>query len=377
MYYKNARIFGPDLQFHMGAFQVKGGLFGQVLPAAVPKNAVDLHGATVIPGLVDIHTHGVNGMEFTAGDAENLTAMARYFLSQGVTSILPTAMTAPFETLEKAFAQVALLTENAPTDCARLLGVRMEGPYLSPGKKGAQNEACLKAPDAREFQKLYDHCGGCIRMVDLAPELPGAADFAEAIRKLCAVSVAHTDADYETAKIAFSKGATNLTHLFNAMPAIHHRNPGVIAAAAENPQVRAELICDGIHVHPAAVRLAFSLFGGHRMILISDSGPCCGLPEGSSFWLGGQKAVLEKGAGRLPDGTLACCAIDLYQVMVNAIFFGIEESDAVRAATYNPACAVHMQDRIGSIAPGKLADFIICRRDYTGKRVFLGGKEIH
>ena len=375
MYYKNARIFGPDLQFHRGAFQVKGGVFGAVLPTAVPKNAVDLHGATVIPGLVDIHTHGNCGMEFAPGDAQDVNAMSRYFLSQGITSFLPTAMAVPLDTLVP-WKEIKALRKSPAPNCARVLGLRLEGPFLSPGKKGAQKEAYLKAPEVLEFQKLYDRWDGYIPMVDLAPELPGAEVFTEAVSKLCTVSVSHTEADYETAKIVFSKGATHLTHLFNAMPGIHHRQPGVIAAAAENPQVRAELICDGIHVHPAAVRLAFSLFGGHRMVLVSDSGPCCGLQEGSSFSLGGQPAVLEEGVGHLPDGTIACSAIDLYQGMVNAIFFGIEETDAVRAATYNPACAVHMQDRIGSIAPGKLADFIICRRDYTGKRVFLGGKEI-
>ena len=243
-------------------------------------------------------------------------------------------------------------------------------------KKGAQNGDYLKDPDFEGFKKLYDGCGGLVRIVDVAAELPGAADFAEKASKLCTVSVAHTDSDYDHARAVFSKGATHLTHLFNAMPGIHHRNPGVIPAAVENPMVRAELICDGMHVHPASVRLAFSMFGAERMILVSDSGRCCGLPDGSQFELGGQMAVLKDGIAQLSDGTIACSAINLYQSMTNAILFGIPEADAIRAATYNPACALGVQDLVGSIAPGHYADFIVCHGDYTQPRIFFGGKEI-
>jgi len=159
------------------------------------------------------------------------------------------------------------------------------------------------------------------------------------------------------------------------MSGIHHRNPGVIPAAVENPKVRAELICDGLHVHPATVRLAFSMFGSHRMLLISDALRCCGMPDGA-YELGGQMAHLAGGVAKLADGTIAGAATNLYQGMINAIFFGVPEADAIRAATYNPACALGVQDKVGSIATGQLADFVVCRSDYTGKRVFIGGKEI-
>ena len=256
------------------------------------------------------------------------------------------------------------------------MGIQMEGPFFSEKKKGAQNAAYLKNPDFEGFKKLFEDSDGLVRIVDIAPELPGAADFVERASKLCTVSVAHTDSDYDHAKEAFSKGATHLTHLFNAMPGVHHRNPGVIAAAVETPRVRAELICDGLHVHPASVRLAFAMFGPERMVLISDSGRCAGLPDGSEFELGGQIAKLTQGVARLADGTIACSAINLYQGMTNAILFGIPEADAIRAATYNPACALGVQDKVGSIHTGLHADFIICRSDYTGKRIFLGGQEI-
>ena len=213
--------------------------------------------------------------------------------------------------------------------------------------------------------------------MDIAPELPGAAEFVEKASKLCTVSVAHTDSDYDHARAAYDAGATHLTHLYNAMPGINHRNPGVIPAAVETPGVRAEIISDGYHIHPAAVRLAFSMFGGDRMVLISDSGRCEGLPEGSKFELGGQDAWLRNGVAKLADGTIACSATNLFECMRKAILFGIDEKDAVRAATYNPACAVDAQDIVGSIATGKLADFIVCRSDYTGSRVFMSGKELN
>ena len=375
MFYKNARIFCSDFQFRRGAFEVKDGRFGKILPKEVPEDAIDLQGATVIPGLVDVHIHGAAGSDFSDGDYQGLKKMAAYLLTKGITSFAPTSMTLPYEALETAFANAKMLANEAPLGHARVMGIHMEGPYFSKKKKGAQNGEYLKNPDFEGFQKLYDGCGGLIRIVDVAPELPGAGEFAEKASKLCTVSVAHTDAGYDHAKEAFSRGATHLTHLYNAMPGIHHREPGVIPAAAENPHVRAELICDGLHIHPAAVRLAFAMFGGARMVLVSDALRCCGMADGE-YELGEQKVYLSGGIAKLANGTIAGAASDLYTCMTNAILFGIEEKDALRAATYNPACALGVQDQVGSIATGKLADFIVCRSDYTGRRVFLGGKEI-
>ena len=376
MFYKNARIFCEDFQFRQGAFEVKDGIFAAVLPAHVPEDAVDLGGATVIPGLVEVHSHGNSGADFSDGDYEGLKAMAAFYAREGVTSFAPASMTLPYEVLAKAFANARRLAEENAPGLSVLRGIQMEGPYFSYKKRGAQNADYLKEPDFEGFKALFDACGGLIRIVDVAPELPGAAEFTEKASKLCTVSVAHTDSDYDHAKAVFDAGATHLTHLYNAMPPIHHRNPGVIPAASENPDVQAEIICDGYHIHPASVRLAFAMFPG-RVVLVSDSGRCAGQPEGTQFDLGGQMAELRGGVAKLVGTeTIACSAATLWKCLTNVLSWGILEEEAIRAATYNPAKAIGAEQIVGSIAEGKIADFIICSPDYAEKRVFLAGKEI-
>ena len=376
MFYKNAKIFCSDFSFHEGAFEVVDGKFGAILPEQIPEDAVDLCGAVVIPGLVEVHSHGNSGADFSDGDYEGLKAMARYFAQCGATSFAPASMTLPYEVLSKAFATAKQLKEEAPEGHSRIMGIQMEGPYFSYAKRGAQNPDYLKEPDFNGFKKLYEDCGGLVRIVDIAPELPGAADFVAKAKDLCTVSIAHTDSDYDHAKAAVDAGVTHLTHLYNAMPAIHHRNPGVIPACVENENVQAEIICDGYHIHPASVRLAFAMFK-NRMVLVSDSGRCAGQPEGYRFDLGGQMAEIRGGVAKLVGSeTIACSASNLWTCLTNAISWGVPQEEAIRAASYNPAKALGAQDQIGSIETGKLADFIVTNADFSEKRVFLGGKEL-
>ena len=376
MFYKNARIFTSDFRFHMGAFEVKDGLFGEILPENVPADAIDLNGATVIPGLVEVHSHGNSGADFSDGDYEGLKAMARFYAQCGATSFAPASMTLPYDILSKAFGNAKKLKEEAPEGHSRIMGIQMEGPYFSYAKRGAQNPDYLMEPDFDGFKKLYDEADGLLTIVDIAPELPGAAQFVEKASKLCTVSIAHTDCTYDHARAAVEAGVTHLTHLYNAMPGIHHRNPGVIPAGVENENVQAEIICDGFHIHPASVRLAFTMFK-NRMILVSDSGRCTGQPEGYQFDLGGQMAELRGGVAKLVGTeTIACSASDMWKCLKNTISWNVPEEEAVRAATYNPAKALGAHDKIGSIETGKYADFIITDANYETKRVFIGGKEI-
>ena len=375
MFYTNARIFVNN-EFRLGAFEVVDGKFGAILPENVPADAIDLGGATVIPGLIEVHSHGCAGADFSDGDYEGLKSMAKQYAAWGVTSFAPASMTLPYDVLEKAFATAKRLVEENIEGLSVLRGIQMEGPFFCYAKRGAQNADYLKNPDFEGFKALYEGCGGLVRIVDVAPELPGAAEFVAQASKLCTVSIAHTDSDYDHAKAAIDAGVTHLTHLYNAMPAIHHRNPGVIPAAVENAKVQAEIIADGYHIHPSSVRLAFTMFR-NRMVLVSDSGRCAGKEEGYQFDLGGQMAELRGGVAKLVGtNTIACSASNLWTCLCNAISWGIPEEEAVRAATYNPACALGVQDKVGSIATGLAADFLICADGYASKRVFLAGKEI-
>ena len=250
----------------------------------------------------------------------------------------------------------------------------MEGPFLSREKRGSQNPAYLRLPDRDSFLRLYDAAEGLLRIVDVAPELPGAVEFTRRASEKCRVSVAHTAAGYDQAAAVFDAGATHLTHLFNAMSGIHHRHPGPIGAASERENVTAELICDGIHVHPSAVRMAFRLFPG-RICLISDALRCCGMADGF-YSLGGQEILLSGGVARLTGGAIAGSAADLYQCMRRAVSFGIPREQAVWAATALPARVIGRESETGAIADGRAADFVICGGELEPRAVYLGGKRL-
>ena len=372
MRYENGWIFA-DGRFVRGGFSVENGRFANVLED-VPGPAEDLDGALVIPGLVDIHVHGCAGADFSDGDYAGLVRMARYLARRGVTSFAPASMTLPYDALDKAFHAAARLHREGLADGARLMGIQMEGPFLSREKRGSQNPAYLRLPDWDRFLRLYDAAEGLLRIVDVAPELPGAVEFTRRASEKCRVSVAHTAAGYDQAAAVFDAGATHLTHLFNAMSGIHHRHPGPIGAASERENVTAELICDGIHVHPSAVRMAFRLFPG-RICLISDALRCCGMADGS-YSLGGQEILLSGGVARLTGGAIAGSAADLYQCMRRAVSFGIPREQAVWAATALPARVIGRESETGAIADGRAADFVICGGELEPEAVYLGGKRL-
>ncbi len=358
---------------------------------------IDATGLCVLPGLIDLHMHGCAGFD-TADAAANcdiaLQSMAEYQLNHGIAAFVPTTMTLPLQRIRKIVEGVERAAKRndyqaqrtgestANMDLAfkrraRILGVHLEGPFISGQRCGAQDPQYAVAPAAKlqrsnvettnqtgegaaeealssDWQEFLEKYAGFICRMTIAPELPGALDLIRKYSDRIRFSVGHTDASYEQAVAAFDAGAGQLTHLFNAMPGLHHRKPGPIAAAVEHPEVFAELISDGIHVAPSMVRLAFQLFSAERMILISDSSRAAGMPDGE-YELGGQPVFKHDGAAFLSDGTLASSATDLYDCMRRAISFGIRPEDAIRAASLNPARALGVDGDYGSLRPGHKA----------------------
>ena len=373
MKFKNAVILGQDFTFQKGGFTVENGVFSSFEET---DEGIDLEGQYVIPGLIDVHFHGNSGEDFSVTDFEGLKRIASYLARNGVTSFAPASMTMPEEVLEKAYRNAAKFSAAAIEGTARIIGINMEGPFFSREKKGAQAEEYLMLPDVDMVERLNATSEGLLKIVCIAPELPGAIEFIEKISPRFTVSLAHTAADYDTAKKAIEAGAKQVTHLFNAMPPLLHRQPGVIGAAAEADQVMAELICDGVHVHESAVRAAFSVFSPDRIILISDALSCLGMAEGV-YESGGQKIFMKNGAAVLSDGvTFAGSTTGLFEGMRRAISFGVKAEHAIKAASANPAKAVGAFDRVGSIAVGKQADFIICNKDFAMESCYIGGRKI-
>lgn len=366
MIIRNGLVFEPEGRFTAREIYVDQNHKICESPLPGDNEIIDVSGMYVIPGLVDIHIHGAVGADFSDGDAEGLLRIARYLKSQGVTSFCPASMTLPEERLVKSFCMLEKLPNS--DEIARPVGINMEGPFLAESKKGAQKSTYLMEPDIDMFRRLQDASGGRIRLVTVAPELAGATEFIRELENEVTVSLGHTSADYDQAAAGFEAGASHVTHLFNAMEPFLHRNPGLIGAAAERKDVYAELICDGIHVHPSAVRCAFALFGADRMILISDAMRAAGMEDGS-YELGGQP-VKKKGAhATLADGTLAGSVTNLADGLRNAVRFGIPLEDALKAVTVNPARSIGMERQIGQLRPGAEADIILMGKDMNFRKI--------
>ena len=345
----------------------------QYQEAEGPETVIDARGGYVIPGLTDIHFHGCMGSDCCDGMAESFQVMAEYEQQQGVTTITPATMTMSEETLTKV-AEAAASWENDTG--AILSGLYMEGPFVSEKKKGAQNAENIRKPDVSMFRRLQRASGGKFRTVVVAPETEGAMEFIEELSGEVRISLAHTTADYDTAKEALDRGASQLTHLFNAMMPFTHRSPGPIGAASDEENCRAELICDGIHVHPSAVRAAFRLFGDDRIIMISDSMRATGMKDGT-YDLGGQTVIVKGRLAVLKDGTIAGSVTNLMDCVRTAVKeMGIPLASAVKCAAVNPAKAVGIYGEYGSLAPGKYANVVILDQDLELIRVMQKGKTV-
>lgn len=367
MIIKNAQVYidggfrKVDVRFDSRVREVGIGLSG--------ADVLDADGLFLIPGLIDIHTHGAVGCDAGDGSAEGLTMMSRYYAGHGVTSWCPTMMTLDEPSLTNAVRAVRNFVP--PEDGAKAVCINLEGPFLSRERCGAQNPDYIHAPDASMFYRLYEESSEMIQLVTVAPEEPGAIDFVRDVSKVCTVSIGHTNADYKTAAAAFDAGASHVTHLFNAMSALGHRAPGVIGAAFDKG-VTAELIADGFHIDPAVIRMTYQLFG-KRLVLISDSLRCAGMPDGD-YDLSGQQITLRDGKATLSGtDTLAGSSINLMDGLRRAVSFGVPLEDAIYAATKAPARVIGKESEIGSITPGNYADLVLLDKDLKIHSVYVRG----
>ncbi|MDE7325745.1 MAG: N-acetylglucosamine-6-phosphate deacetylase [Lachnospiraceae bacterium] len=340
------------------------------------EETIDCTGKMIWPGLFDLHTHGCLGYDFSKSNPEKILKMCSFYAEHGVTSVLATTMTNEETQYAQAMCHIRqAIKEQARgrerSIGARIQGIHMEGPFFSPAKKGAHSEKYLRPLSQsllNEYQKLS---GNAIRLLALDPSLPGAPEFIRDNKEFLTISIAHTDCDYETAMTAANAGATHVTHLFNAMRPLLHRAPGVVGAAF-TAGLNAEIICDGIHVHPAVVGLVFSAMPDH-ILLISDSINPTGLPDGN-YEAGGLPVKVKDHRAYLPDGTLAGSTITLYDAVKNAVHFHVPLEKALLAATALPAKAIGLEGEVGSIACGRDADLLIVNEGLTLEKVMVGGK---
>ena len=345
---------------------------GEALDADAYVNVVlDASGCYVVPGFIDLHFHGCMGHDFCEGTQEAIHALAAWEASQGVTAICPATMTFP-ESVLGPVMDAARAFEPGERE-SELLGINMEGPFISPDKVGAQNPAYVVDPDIDLLKRLQERSGGKVKLVDIAPERPGALAFIDELAEDVRISLAHTCADYDMAAAAFAHGARHVTHTCNAMPGLGHRVPGPIAAAFDCPDATIELICDGVHVHPAMVRVLFGLFGAERIILISDTMEAAGLADGE-YELGGQAVTVRGNRATLHDGTIAGGVTNVAECLRIAVRdMGIPLEDAVRAASENPARSLGVFDQRGSLDVGKVADVVILDENLSVRHVLVRG----
>ena len=377
MIIKNASVFTEEGKFAKQDIFIKDGKFVMSAEEADGEEIIDAKECFAVPGLTDIHFHGCMGHDFCDGTREAITAMAEYEASVGVTSIVPATMTLGEDTLQGICEAAAAYVKEVKNDkAADLCGINMEGPFVAASKKGAQNGAYIRKPDVEMFDKLNQASGNMIKLVAIAPEVEDAMEFIKAKKDETVLSVAHTATDYDTAMEAFEKGATHVTHLYNAMNPYTHRAPGPIAAAADSG-AEVELICDGVHIHPAVVRTTFKIFGDDKVILISDSMMATGLEDGD-YSLGGQAVKVVGNLATLADGTIAGSATNLMDCMRTAVQkMHIPLESAVKCAAVNSAKSVGIYDKYGSITPGKVANVVLLKKnDLALEKVILRGKAL-
>ena len=372
MIIKNSYVFTEEGKFEREDIFINGEFFSDNILNTKDQEIIDGQGYYAIPGLIDIHFHGANGYDFCDGTEEAIKAIAEYEFKNGITTICPATMTLGLDKL----AEISKAAANYNNHCgAELIGINMEGPFISESKKGAQDSKYIKSPDIDDFRELQNLSEGLYKLVTIAPELDGTMEFIKELKDEVAISIGHTSANYSVAMKAFENGAKQVTHLYNAMTSFSHREPGIVGAAFDNDNVMVELICDGVHVHPSIIRSTFKTFGEDRIILISDSMRATGLSDGK-YELGGQKVQVNGNKATLINGGAIAGSVtnlmDCFRYAVKEVCIRLES--VIKAATKNPAKAIDIYDKYGSISSGKYANLILLDKDLNIIKIIYKGK---
>jgi N-acetylglucosamine-6-phosphate deacetylase len=371
------RVVTPDGVLAPGWIQTSGTQIEAVAPGdpqGQAGNATDVHGQWILPGFVDMHAHGGGGTSFTGGTAQDARAAAAFHLAHGTTSIVASLVTAPLGELEQRAALLAPLAAEAV-----LAGLHLEGPFLSPARCGAQDPRHMLLPDPAAFERLRAAAAGHLKVITIAPELPGALELITmAADAGVTAAVGHTDATAAVTAAAVDAGATHATHLFNGMRPPHHREPGPAGALLDRDEVSCEVIADGVHLHDTMIRLTARMAGPGRLVLITDAMAAAGVPDGR-YRLGSRRVSVAGGVARLIDddgrpGSIAGSTATMASVVRRAVAAGLPVPDVAAAASTTPARVLGLADRLGALRPGLAANLVICDDDLAVRAVMLRGR---
>jgi len=331
----------------------------------------------IAPGYIDIHVHGGGGSDVMDGDYEAINQIAITHSHFGTTSFLPTTMTMSKDKIIRSLRSICEAVKKG-TAGAEILGIHMEGPYINPEKKGAQREEDIKKISLGEFLEFNQASGNLIRLVTIAPEMPGAIGLIKYLYKQGIIaSAGHTNATYAQVQAGIQAGLSHVTHTFNAMRELHHREPGVVGAALTSPELTVEVIADGIHIHPIVLKILTKIKEGEKIVLMTDAMRAAGLKEGT-YDLGGQEVIVTKGQARLKDGTLAGSVLTMDKAVKNmASKVGVPLPKAIQMASFNPARSIGIDDKKGSLEPGKDADIVILNKNLETELTIVAGKIVY
>ncbi|MEK4475586.1 N-acetylglucosamine-6-phosphate deacetylase [Paenibacillus sp. FSL R7-0048] len=332
---------------------------------------IDGGGHLLVPGMIDVHIHGANGFDMMDGTEESIQEVSKACAASGCTSFLATSVSSTMEDLLEMIRSVKRVIGYEVG--AKIAGIHLEGPYLNPKRKGMQNEKYLRHPNLEEMKLIFQEAGSLIKMVTIAPELPGGMELLSFLKEQgVVIAIAHSDATYEEAKQAFAAGASHVTHCFNGMRPIHHRDPGIVVAAFEEKHVSLQAIVDNVHLHPAIIRLMHTMKGPEGMVLITDALQAMGLGDGN-YIFGGHQVKVSGGIARLEDGTLASSTVTMNEALRYTVETGISLTDAVQMASTTPANILELQQK-GTITSGLDADLVLLDNEFKVLWTMVGGQ---